>query len=111
MNMSSRLPANPRPPVEIDGDRLTLEAVLAVAGFGARVAISSQVRPRMDVARAYVDRIIAEGRVVYGITTGFGKFRDVTIAGTDVLELQRNLILSHCCGVGEPLGCPARRGR
>ena len=89
--------------VKVDGDTLTLEQARAVAHGGAAVEIGPDVRPKIDAARAYVERIIAEGRVVYGITTGFGKFSDVTIAGSDVLELQRNLILSHCCGVGEPL--------
>ncbi len=89
--------------VVINGDSLTLEEARTVARGGARVEISPQVRPKIDAARAYVNRIIAEERVVYGITTGFGKFSDVTIAGSDVLELQRNLVLSHCCGVGEPL--------
>ena len=89
--------------VIVDGDTLTLEQARVVAHEGAEVGVAPAARRRIDEARAYVDRIIAEERVVYGITTGFGKFSDVTIAGSDVLELQRNLILSHCCGVGEPL--------
>jgi histidine ammonia-lyase len=91
------------PTIIIDGNTLSLEEARAVAHDGASGAPAPDARARMDEARAYVDRIIADGRVVYGITTGFGKFSDVTIAGDDVLELQRNLILSHCCGVGEPL--------
>jgi len=48
---------------------------------------------------------IASGNVpVYGINTGFGKLASITIAPADVATLQRNLILSHCCGVGKPLG-------
>ncbi len=95
--------------VIIDGDSLTLEEARAVAHEGAEVRIAPEARTRIDDARAYVERIIAEQRVVYGITTGFGKFSDVTIAGSDVLELQRNLILSHCCGVGEPLDAEKTR--
>ena len=95
--------------VKIDGDTLTLEQARTVAHEGAAVEIGPDVRPKIDAARAYVERIIAEGRAVYGITTGFGKFSDVTIAGSDVLELQRNLILSHCCGVGEPIDAEKTR--
>src|SRR5665811_1516078 len=95
--------------VIIDGDSLTLEQARVVAHEGAEVGVAPAARRRIDEARAYVERIIAEQRVVYGITTGFGKFSDVTIAGSDVLELQRNLILSHCCGVGESLDAEKTR--
>jgi histidine ammonia-lyase len=55
---------------------------------------------------AAADRIrtIATGNVpVYGVNTGFGKLASISIPPGDVATLQRNLILSHCCGVGEPL--------
>ncbi|MCE9593661.1 MAG: histidine ammonia-lyase [Planctomycetes bacterium] len=54
-------------------------------------------------AREMVERHIAAGDVIYGLTTGFGKLKSVAIAAGDLVELQRNLILSHCCGVGEPM--------
>jgi histidine ammonia-lyase len=95
--------------IVIDGNSLTLADIAAVAHEGAGVAIAPSVRGPIDVAREYVEQLIADGRVVYGITTGFGKFSDVTIAGDDVVELQRNLVLSHCCGVGEPIGAEATR--
>ena len=41
------------------------------------------------------------GKAVYGVNTGFGKLASVQIAAKDTAKLQRNLILSHCCGVGE----------
>ncbi|HBA03109.1 MAG TPA: histidine ammonia-lyase, partial [Clostridium sp.] len=47
--------------------------------------------------------IVEEDRVVYGITTGFGKFSDVSISGEDCKTLQRNLIISHACGFGNSL--------
>jgi histidine ammonia-lyase len=95
--------------VVIGADALTLADVRAVACDGTRVIVAASARAPIEAARAYVERLIAEGRVVYGITTGFGKFSDVTIAERDVVELQRNLVLSHCCGVGEPLGDEATR--
>ncbi len=89
--------------ITIDGHTLALEDAHHVARDGVAVAVAPAVRPVIERARDYVENIITTGRVVYGITTGFGKFSDVTIAGEDVLQLQRNLILSHCCGVGEPI--------
>lgn len=60
---------------------------------------------RQDVARsaAAIDAILADGRTVYGVNTGFGLLAKKTIAPDHLTELQRNLILSHCCGVGAPL--------
>ncbi len=56
-----------------------------------------------------MEQLLAERAVVYGVTTGFGKFADVPVAREDSLALQRNLVLSHCCGVGEPLGVAETR--
>src|SRR5262249_10554389 len=57
---------------------------------------------RIRASRVYIERIVAEGRVVYGVSTGFGKLSNVRIAPQDVQQLQRNLIRSHAMGVGEP---------
>jgi len=57
-----------------------------------------------------VDRFVQEEKVVYGITTGFGKFSDVVISSEEAKELQRNLIISHSCGVGNPLQEEAAKG-
>ena len=59
--------------------------------------------PRSRPAPRWSRGIVAKGDPVYGINTGFGKLASVRIAADDVETLQRNLILSHCCGVGEPL--------
>ncbi len=85
------------------GRPLTLEDVVAVARHGTPVALSDEARSRIATSRAYVERIVTEGRVVYGVTTGFGKLANVHIAPGDVQQLQRNLIVSHAMGVGEPL--------
>ena len=73
-------------------------------GAARRVALAPAAVPKVERARAYVERLLAEHAVVYGVTTGFGKFAEVPVAREDALALQRNLVLSHCCGVGEPLG-------
>ena len=50
-----------------------------------------------------VDRAVRSNDRVYGVTTGFGKFADVAIPPAELESLQRNLIRSHCAGVGAPL--------
>lgn len=93
----------------IDGGSLKLADLVRVARGGATVALAPSAVPRIERARAYVERLLAEHAVVYGVTTGFGKFAEVRVAGEDVLALQRNLVFSHCCGVGEPLDPKATR--
>lgn len=88
--------------VILDGTGLTVEKVVAVARFGAKVKIAEESIECMKKSRAMVDEIVDDGKVVYGISTGFGDFSKVSI-DKDMLEvLQTNLILSHCTGVGKP---------
>ncbi|MEO8216216.1 MAG: histidine ammonia-lyase [Acidobacteriota bacterium] len=88
--------------LEIDGEHLTLADVRAVAAAETEVSLSLEARSRMQASRAVVEGILARERTVYGINTGFGVFSEVRISDDHVLELQRNLIQSHCAGVGEP---------
>jgi len=90
--------------VVIDGESLGLEDVVRVARGDAKVVLAAVAVPKVESARAYVERLLADHAVVYGVTTGFGKFAEVPVAGEDALALQRNLVFSHCCGVGDPLG-------
>lgn len=90
--------------VTLDGEHpLTLEELVAVARYRARVTLGSDARRRVALCRAVVDRLIAERAKVYGLTTGFGSKRDILIAPEELAELQLNLIRSHACGVGQPL--------
>jgi histidine ammonia-lyase len=90
--------------LEIFGDRLRLEDIEKVArGEVAEVKLAAEARARVEAARAFVDRIVRERRVVYGITTGFGALAHVVIPPDRIRELQANLIRSHASGVGAPL--------
>ena len=89
--------------VVIDGESLTIEDIVRVAQDGVDVALAPGAIPKVERARAYVERLLAERAVVYGVTTGFGKFAEVPVAREDSLALQRNLVLSHSCAVGDPL--------
>jgi histidine ammonia-lyase len=95
--------------VTIDGASLTLEKLETLARGDATAALDPAAAARMRGSRAIVERYLAEGKTVYGVTTGFGVFADVAISAEKSLELQRNLILSHCAGVGEPLAPPIVR--
>ncbi|HQC83023.1 MAG TPA: aromatic amino acid lyase, partial [Bacillota bacterium] len=89
--------------ISIGGAKLTVEELIAVARKGAKVQLSEEAIAAIDRSRQVVEKCVEEKRVVYGLTTGFGKFSDVTISDQDTLLLQENLIMSHACGVGEPL--------
>ncbi|HEV7844524.1 MAG TPA: aromatic amino acid lyase, partial [Pyrinomonadaceae bacterium] len=89
--------------LELDGQRLSLDEVAAVAHRLQSVRLTAGARARVDGARRAVEQIIAEGRVVYGVNTGFGKLSDVHVPPSELRELQLNLVRSHACGVGSPL--------
>lgn len=89
--------------VIIDGSSLTLKDVVNVARHFYTVELSKDARERINDSRKLVDDFVASEKVQYGITTGFGKFSDVVISKDDAAHLQRNLIVSHACGMGNPL--------
>ena len=84
----------------IDGNSLTIEEVAKVARSGFKVELSEQSKERVLICRKAVDKFVEEDRTIYGITTGFGKFADVNIDHEETKQLQKNLIMSHACGVG-----------
>lgn len=89
--------------VHLDGETLELAAIGRIAHRQAQVAIAPKAREKLVRARALVDRIAAGDAPAYGINTGFGTLAEVRIAKGDLEQLQKNLILSHAAGVGEPL--------
>ncbi|QZY54749.1 histidine ammonia-lyase [Crassaminicella profunda] len=88
--------------IYIDGNSLTLEEVVKVARENYKIELTKEAVERVNKSRAVVDEFVEEGKVIYGITTGFGKFSDVLISKNQTKELQKNLIVSDCCGVGNP---------
>ncbi|HKP36938.1 MAG TPA: histidine ammonia-lyase [Pyrinomonadaceae bacterium] len=95
--------------LELDGQRLSLAQVVAVARGEERVAFSSPARARLEQSRRVVEAIIAEDRSVYGVNTGFGKLSDIRIEKSDLRALQLNLVRSHACGLGAPLSIAESR--
>ena len=87
--------------ITIDGNSLTIQELIQVAREGYSVKISEAAIEKVLSSRAYVEKLVKDEKVVYGITTGFGKFSNIVISNGQVEELQQNLIRSHACGVGK----------
>jgi len=90
-------------PIVLTGADLTIDDVEGVARHGVAAVLDVNARARMQEARDVIERLVAQGAVVYGVTTGFGALADRSIAPADVERLQENLLVSHAAGVGEPL--------
>lgn len=86
----------------LTGEDLTMNLVKKVIFEKEKVTLSQVALEKVLKSRKVVEKIVLDKRIVYGITTGFGKFSDVYINTEDVKELQYNLIQSHACGVGSP---------
>ncbi|MBU3729638.1 MAG: histidine ammonia-lyase, partial [Phycisphaerales bacterium] len=89
--------------VTLSGDALTIENLEAVARGGARVALAEGHARTLDAGRAAMLAHASSGSPIYGVNTGFGSFANVRIDGARLAIMQRNLILSHAAGVGDPL--------
>ena len=96
--------------IVMDGHSLTLESFVAVARYGATVELASSALDVMTKSRALADKIAAEGRVAYGISTGFGEFQKVAVPKEMSNQLSTNLILSHCTAAGDPYADEIVRG-
>jgi histidine ammonia-lyase len=87
-------------PLLIDGNNLSLQDVEEVARGKRSVGLSAGAESQLAKSRAIIDQVVASGQAIYGVTTGFGKFKDITIKPDDSRTLQANLLLSHAAGVG-----------
>ncbi|GHH99369.1 histidine ammonia-lyase [Neobacillus kokaensis] len=88
--------------ITLTGQNLTLAQMKEILFENQKVSASEKSMEAARKSREAVEKIVSESKVIYGITTGFGKFSDVLIDKEDVEDLQLNLIRSHACGVGEP---------
>ena len=96
-------PSSTPPEVVLTGADLTIETLEAVARRDAPVALDPAARVRIAEARAVVERLVARGEIVYGVTTGFGDLATQLVPPEDAARLQENLLVSHAVGVGPPL--------
>ncbi len=88
--------------VIINGRDLTVEEVIRVCRGYEKVEIAPEAKEAVIKARNYIEKKLEEGAVIYGLTTGFGKFANVVISREEAEQLQKNLIISHACAMGEP---------
>ncbi len=95
----------------LTGRTLSLEDVGRVSNAEAapRVDLAPEARRAVARAREVVERAVASGKPVYGVTTGFGRLAEVAISRERLIDLQRNLIRSHSAGMGRPLPTEAVR--
>lgn len=89
----------------IDGNNLSIDQIYEIAfdkSKSSKVELTDESRKKILAAREYVDKIVKDGKPVYGINTGFGALSDKFIEENELETLQYNLIRSHCTGVGNP---------
>ena len=86
--------------IRLGVSRLTLDDLVDVARGETAVDLPAESRQRVRASRRVVDDAVRDGRVLYGVTTGFGVLKDRRIAPDDVRTLQLNLVRSHSAGVG-----------
>lgn len=89
----------------LDGQSLTIAQVVRVAQAAPgtlHLRLDDAAQARVRRAQAAVEQIIAQEQVVYGITTGFGAFKNILISPEQTTQLQRNILMSHAVGVGTP---------
>jgi histidine ammonia-lyase len=87
--------------VVLTGADLTIADVEAVARRGADATLDPTARDRMGEALAVIERLVAEGEVVYGVTTGFGDLATTFVPPAEAALLQERLLMSHAVGVGD----------
>lgn len=96
--------------IMITGNTLTLEEVIKVCREYAFIELAEEAKKKVLGSRKVVDDFVNNEKVVYGVTTGFGKFSDVTITKEESKLLQKNLIITHAVGAGKPFETEIVRG-
>ena len=94
----------------ISPERLTIEHVGTILREKATLVLSEESKRRIERCRKYLDDKISTCREpVYGINTGFGSLCNISINSDDLAQLQKNLVMSHACGLGERVPAPVVR--
>lgn len=96
--------------VTIENGELTIEDLIKVARENELLTLSEKTRLRIKESRKVLEKAAEGSQAVYGVNTGFGKFSEVKIGKDELKKLQRNLIISHACGMGNPMKTEEVRG-
>ncbi|NRB16433.1 MAG: histidine ammonia-lyase [Rhodobacteraceae bacterium] len=92
-----------KPVITLTPGQTTLAELSRIYSEETAVKLDAACRPSLELAAARIATAVKGTIAVYGVNTGFGKLASVKIDAADTTTLQRNLILSHCCGVGDPI--------
>lgn len=87
--------------IQITGKNLTVRNSIETVLGNHTISLAKSAERKILASRRLVEKWISDDKAIYGITTGFGEFKDVKISQKDIEKLQRNLILSHAAGVGK----------
>src|SRR5574344_1661025 len=86
----------------ISSKRLTLQHVSEIIEHKMTLALSEDAIARINKCRAYLDKKMeTQKEPIYGVTTGFGSLCNVSVSKSELSQLQKNLVMSHACGIGE----------
>uniref|UniRef100_A0A3B5LUS1 Histidine ammonia-lyase n=1 Tax=Xiphophorus couchianus TaxID=32473 RepID=A0A3B5LUS1_9TELE len=100
---SDFIPCEPGVSNILDGNSLTSTDLVNLGRGLYKIKLTLEAEKKVVQSRELLDTIVKENRVVYGITTGFGKFARTVIPVSKLKELQENLVRSHSAGLGNPL--------
>ncbi len=89
--------------ISLGMDGMTIDNLVDIARRGARVEITKESENEIIASRKLIEKWVREERAIYGVTTGFGALSSVSISRKDTRQLQKNILMSHAAGVGEPL--------
>ena len=84
-------------------EKLTLKKTFALAQGKTKGVLIPEIKSKVEKSNAIVNKVVHFGRTVYGINTGFGPLCDTLISENETKKLQRNLLISHAVGVGDPI--------
>ncbi|MEH7385679.1 histidine ammonia-lyase [Bacillus sp. JJ1521] len=89
--------------IYLDGNTLDRKQIEQIASRNSKVAITEDSFERVKASRSRIEKQINEGKILYGVNTGFGKLSDIEIKKADIEKLQLNLLRADAVGVGDPL--------
>ncbi len=95
--------------IVLDGSNLTIDTLVQIARFGARVELAPAALERIKICRAMLERKLAAREIMYGTNTGIGEFSEKVLDDNQVKDFQRFLVYNHAAGIGDPLPIEAVR--
>ncbi|WP_153722916.1 histidine ammonia-lyase [Sporosarcina cascadiensis] len=95
--------------IQLDGESLDRQQIERIVYENVLVGISEHAVKRVLESRERIEKQLRDGKVIYGVNTGFGKLSDIQIEEEDIAKLQLNLLRADAVGVGDPLPKPVVR--